>query len=87
MEFLPAVIEAEYRGDYLIKLTFNDGVGETVDFAQWLDGPVFEPLQGCRLFPEVLPRGRDGRVAQWSRHRTRDIARVGEVASGGLSGC
>lgn len=43
MEFLPTVIDAEYRGDYLINLTFNDGVEATIDFAQWLEGPLFEP--------------------------------------------
>lgn len=45
MDFLPTVIEAEYRGGYRINLTFNDGVAETIDFEQWLEGPVFEPLR------------------------------------------
>jgi uncharacterized protein DUF2442 len=62
MEFLPAVIEAEYRGDYLIKLTFNDGVAETVDFAQWLDGPVFEPLKDVGYFQRFFL---DGGTVRW----------------------
>lgn len=36
MEFLPAVIRAEYRGDFRIHLEFNDGMERTVDFSQWL---------------------------------------------------
>ena len=57
MEFLPAVIEAEYRGDYLIKLTFNDGVAETIDFSQWLDGPVFEQLKDIGYFQRFFLDG------------------------------
>ncbi|MEK6407508.1 MAG: DUF2442 domain-containing protein [Acidobacteriota bacterium] len=57
MEFLPTVIEAEYRGGYLIKLTFNDGVEETIDFAQWLDGPVFEPLKDAGYFQRFFLEG------------------------------
>lgn len=45
MALLPPVIQAEYRGDYRIHLTFNDGVESTVDFSMWLHGPVFEPLR------------------------------------------
>jgi hypothetical protein len=33
MEFLPTVIQAEYRGDFKICVTFNDGVVSTIDFA------------------------------------------------------
>jgi uncharacterized protein DUF2442 len=57
MEFLPTVIEAEYRGAYLIKLTFNDGVEETIDFAQWLEGPVFEPLKDAGYFQRFFLEG------------------------------
>lgn len=45
MDFLPAVIRAEYRGGYRIDVMFNDGKSSTIDFAQWLEGPVFEPLK------------------------------------------
>jgi uncharacterized protein DUF2442 len=62
MEFLPTVIEAEYRGGYLIKLTFNDGVEETIDFAQWLDGPVFEPLKDVGYFQSFFL---DGGTVAW----------------------
>lgn len=57
MEFLPTVIEAEYRGRYLINLTFNDGVEETIDFAQWLEGPVFEPLKDDGYFQRFFLEG------------------------------
>ena len=45
MSFLPSVSRAEYLDEFRIRLTFNDGTEETVDFREWLEGPVFEPLQ------------------------------------------
>jgi hypothetical protein len=57
MNFLPSVIRAEYRGEYRIHLTFNDGVENTVDFSQWLDGPVFEPLKDPAYFQRFFVEG------------------------------
>lgn len=57
MKFLPTVIRAEHRGGYLIHLTFNDGVANTVDFARWLDGPVFEPLRDAAYFRRFFLEG------------------------------
>ncbi|HVE91861.1 MAG TPA: DUF2442 domain-containing protein [Actinomycetota bacterium] len=50
MEVLPSVVGAEYRGSYRIHLVFNDGTEATVDFEDWLDGPVFEPLRDFGYF-------------------------------------
>jgi len=57
MEFLPTVIRAEYRGAYRIHLAFNDGVENTVDFSQWLDGPIFEPLKDLGYFQRFFVEG------------------------------
>ena len=57
MTFLPAVIRAEYRGEYRIYLEFNDGLTSTVDFSQWLDGPVFEPLKAPEYFQRFFLEG------------------------------
>jgi hypothetical protein len=38
MTSLPTVVQAEYRGGFRIRLTFNDGSRKTVDFEQWLHG-------------------------------------------------
>jgi hypothetical protein len=54
---LPAVIQAEYRGDFKIRLVFNDGVQGTVDFADWLSGPVFEPLKDRTYFARFFLEG------------------------------
>ncbi len=62
MNFLPTVIRAEYRGEYRIYLEFNDGVKNTVDFAQWLDGPVFEPLKTPQYFQRFFL---DGGTVAW----------------------
>jgi hypothetical protein len=45
MNTLPSVVHAEYRGEFRIRLVFNDGVEGTIDFSDWLSGPVFEPLR------------------------------------------
>jgi hypothetical protein len=62
MSFLPTVISAEYRGEYRIHLTFNDGVEKTVDFSQWLSGPVFEPLKDAEYFERFFL---DGGTVTW----------------------
>ena len=50
MEVLPVVVYAQYRGGFQIRLTFNDGTEGTVNFEDWLDGPVFEPLRNEDFF-------------------------------------
>ncbi len=57
MTFLPSVIRAEYRGGYRIHLTFNDSSERTVDFSQWLEGPVFEPLKDAEYFGRFFIEG------------------------------
>lgn len=44
MELMPLVIKAQYRRAFQILLTFNDGTEGAVDFEDWLEGPIFEPL-------------------------------------------
>ena len=50
MNLLPSVIHAKYRDKFRIRLTFNDGTAETVDFSPWLEGPIFEPLREVTYF-------------------------------------
>ena len=57
MSFLPSVVDAEYRDGFRIQLTFNDGTSETVDFSQWLEGPIFEPLQDIAYFRRFFLEG------------------------------
>ena len=62
MTFLPSVTRAEYRGDYRIHVTFNDGKSGIVDFVAWLDGPVFEPLKDTEYFQRFFI---DGGTVAW----------------------
>ncbi len=62
MEFLPSVTKADYRGEYRIHLTFNDGTERTIDFAQWFEGPVFEPLKDPEYFQRFFL---DGGTVAW----------------------
>ena len=62
MSFLPAVIEAKYRGAYRIYLVFNDRSKGTIDFHRWLKGPVFEPLKDLDFFRRFFV---DGGTVAW----------------------
>lgn len=57
MNHLPTVIHAEYRGDFKIQVAFSDGVEGTVDFSEWLHGPVFEPLKDLAYFSRFFIEG------------------------------
>lgn len=50
MSPIPQVVRAEYDSEYRIRLTFADGLAATVDFAEWLEGPVFEPVRAPAFF-------------------------------------
>jgi len=84
MAFLPSVIRAVYRGGYRLRLTFNDNQEKTIDFEQWLDGPVFEPLRDLEYFRTFFldggtvawPNGAD--IAPETLHAARG---VGEEAA------
>lgn len=62
MEFLASVVRAEYCGEYRIHVTFNDGKSATIDFARWLEGPVFEPLKDTAYFRRFFL---DGGTVAW----------------------
>jgi hypothetical protein len=62
MSFLPSVVRAVYRGGFRIRLTFNDNLEKTIDFSQWLDGPVFEPLRDPDYFRSFFL---DGGTVAW----------------------
>jgi hypothetical protein len=57
MTFLPSVVRARYIGGFRIHLTFNDASEATVDFQQWLNGPVFEPLKSTTYFRKFFVEG------------------------------
>jgi hypothetical protein len=62
MVFLPHVVRAEYEQAFQIRLTFNDGTEASVDFGEWLDGPVFEPLKDVDYFRKFFL---DGGTVVW----------------------
>ena len=77
MEFLPTVIEAVYKGGYTIKLKFNDGVEETIDFmAGW---PGLRAANGCYVISRGSSSMAERSVAEWRGHRPGDASPVGEV--------
>lgn len=57
MTFLPSVVRATYIGGFRIHLTFNDALDATVDFQQWLNGPVFELLKSTTYFRKFFVEG------------------------------
>jgi hypothetical protein len=57
VDFIPAVVSAEYRGEFKIRVVFNDGVEGTIDFSDWLTGSVFEPLKDRTYFARFFIEG------------------------------
>jgi hypothetical protein len=62
MTDIPVVVKAEYREGFCIHVTFNDGTSKTIDFFQWLNGPVFEPLKDHEYFRRFFL---DGWTVAW----------------------
>jgi hypothetical protein len=56
---LPAVWAAS---EVELRLVFNDGSENTIDFAKWLVGPVFEPLKTADFFRRFFV---DGGTVVW----------------------
>jgi predicted HTH domain antitoxin len=85
VEPLPTVVRAEYRGGHRICLLFNDGVESTVDFSDWLTGPIFERLQDPGYFQRFFL---DGGTVAWPNganiapETLYDRGRSGKVAQG-----
>jgi hypothetical protein len=54
---LPAVISADYAGNFCIRVRFNDETERVVDCRHWLVGPVFEPLKDEAYFRRFFVEG------------------------------
>jgi len=57
MKALPAVVKAEHRGQFKIRVVFNDGLDAVLDFSGWLDGPIFQPLKDPHYFARFFVEG------------------------------
>jgi hypothetical protein len=44
------IIDANYVGEYKIKITFNNGVKKIIDLKHHLNGKIFEPLNDVDKF-------------------------------------
>jgi len=60
--YLPIVVSAKYQGDFLIEVEFDNGVRKVIDFAKWLNGPIFEPLKDKKYFKNFFL---DGWTVAW----------------------
>lgn len=47
------IVDVEVKGQYGLRLTFDDGAERDVSLEGQLDGPVFEPLRDPDLFDQV----------------------------------
>ena len=50
----PQLTNAEYDGDYRIKVYFEDGENGVIDLEQELWGEVFEPLKDLSMFQKFV---------------------------------
>ena len=62
MTFLPSVVQAEHRGDFRLRVVFNDGSENTIDFSQWFEDPMFEALKTETFFSRYFI---DGGTVTW----------------------
>ena len=46
------VVEAQYRGGFVVWLRFHDGIEGEIDLGPELYGPVFEPLRDPAVFSQ-----------------------------------
>jgi hypothetical protein len=60
--YLPVVIDAKYKQDYIIEVEFDNGVKKLINFAPWLQGEVFEALKDQRYFRQFFV---DGWTVAW----------------------
>ena len=62
MKPLASVVKAKYLKDYIIDLTFDNGIRSAVDFSGWLRGEIFEPLKKKSFFKKFFL---DGSTVAW----------------------
>ncbi|MFQ5674632.1 MAG: DUF2442 domain-containing protein [bacterium] len=61
-DYIPVIIGAKHKGNYLIEVEFDNGVKKIIDFGHWLDGPIFEPLKDKEYFKSFFI---DGGTVAW----------------------
>ncbi len=47
---IPRITDAQYVSGFILRLHFEDGTEGTVNLADELDGPIFEPLRDLAYF-------------------------------------
>jgi hypothetical protein len=58
MQKLNDVTHIEYRSGYSFFIAFDDGVGATIDFSEYLRrGPIFAPLRDPEFFRQARIEG------------------------------
>ncbi len=62
MQYLPVVIDAKYLSDYKIRVTFDNGEERIADFAKWLNGGMYTPLEDIVYFRKFFV---DGWTISW----------------------
>jgi Protein of unknown function (DUF2442) len=53
MSAIHDIVDVEVKGQYGLRVTFDDGAVRDLSLDGQLDGPVFEPLRDPELFAQV----------------------------------
>ena len=56
------IVDVEVKGDYSLRVTFDDGAVRYLSLEGQLDGPVFAPLRDPELFAQVQVDRESGTV-------------------------
>lgn len=62
MDYIPVVIAAEYLGNFMIKVEFDNGEERIVDCSKYLHGQMFEPVKDENYFKKFFV---DGWTVAW----------------------
>ena len=61
--YIPVIVRAEYKKDFSLTVTFDNGIVKLIDFTQWIGrGPLFEPLRDKKYFKKFFV---DGWTISW----------------------
>lgn len=61
-DYIPSVTSADYKGNFILEVAFDNGVKKEVNCKKHLRGSIFEPLKDESYFKRFFV---DGQTVAW----------------------